>query len=345
MSLAALRSQLVARPWLGGVLLAIGVLVFTAIVAHHIGLPIRDPDGTLGARMVFPFMVLMLFLAGDVAVRVFLGARGTGGSGWRDSATRVARQRWSLPKVGIVLIGFLSFQVVYLCYRNLKSFLPIVTDANWDAFLWRLDRDLLLGHTPAQLLHGLLGTGVAAHLLSSVYLLFLLFVPVSVAASLMWTTDVREGFWYVTAASVNWVLGTASYYLLPSLGPVFYRTGVFDELPTTGVAQLQGWLIDHRSLVIADPLGSGDVQSIAAFASLHISVVFTAFLIARRFGRRRLAMALTAFLVLTALATVYFGWHYLLDDLAGFLIGWLSVVIAAPLTGHRWRHPAAPAAG
>jgi membrane-associated phospholipid phosphatase len=35
------------------------------------------------------------------------------------------------------------------------------------------------------------------------------------------------------------------------------------------------------------------------------------------------------------LATIYFGWHYVLDDLAGILIGVVSVVVGAVLTGNR----------
>jgi len=44
-----------------------------------------------------------------------------------------------------------------------------------------------------------------------------------------------------------------------------------------------------------------------------------------------------AFLALTILATIYFGWHYLADDVAGAFIGWLSVSIAAWATGNRGR--------
>ena len=40
---------------------------------------------------------------------------------------------------------------------------------------------------------------------------------------------------------------------------------------------------------------------------------------------------------MTVLATVYFGWHYLADDFAGALIGWVAVSLGAWATGNRGR--------
>ena len=51
-----------------------------------------------------------------------------------------------------------------------------------------------------------------------------------------------------------------------------------------------------------------------------------------------LRIALWAFLGLTALATIYFGWHYVIDDVAGLAIGAFAVFAAGMLVGI-WRHP------
>ena len=57
-----------------------------------------------------------------------------------------------------------------------------------------------------------------------------------------------------------------------------------------------------------------------------------------------LRIALWAFLGLTMVATLYFGWHYIVDDIAGLMIGAIAVPIAGMATGHlrpampvRWR--------
>ena len=78
------------------------------------------------------------------------------------------------------------------------------------------------------------------------------------------------------------------------------------------------------------------VQSVAGFASLHASIMFSAALIAHLLGSpASCGSALWTFFGLTMLATVYFGWHYVLDDLAGLLIGAVAVVVGALLTGNR----------
>jgi hypothetical protein len=69
------------------------------------------------------------------------------------------------------------------------------------------------------LLHGLLGTGVANEVLSFVYVIYLAFVPISLAAALVWFGDIRNGLWYAMALCLNWVLGAISYYTIPSCSP------------------------------------------------------------------------------------------------------------------------------
>ena len=102
------------------------------------------------------------------------------------------------------------------------------------------------GNDPAVLLHNAFGTTVSAHVLSYVYLFFLPMVPISVTIWLVWSRNVSFGYWFVTAQCITWTLGTASYYLIPTLGPNFafpwlYRaprhsTGVSDapEQPCSG---------------------------------------------------------------------------------------------------------------
>ena len=204
--------------------------------------------------------------------------------------------------------------------------------------LLRLDRALAFGHDPASVLHSLLGTGVTAHFLSFIYISYLMFVPLSLGAALIWSKNESTGYWYVIALCVNWILGVASYYWVPSQGPYFAKHGLFSELPDTGVTKLQDALAAGRDNVLSDPYASDSVQSIAAFASLHVSVIFTAALIAHYvISSRAVRWSMWAYFVFTSTATIYFGWHYLLDDVAGFAIGWIAVWIGALATGHKMR--------
>ena len=111
---------------------------------------------------------------------------------------------------------------------------------------------------------------------------------------------------------------------------------LFNALPETGTSALQQVLLEKRQAFLSDPIGSGQLQSIAAFASLHIGVVFAGALMVHLL-RAPLAMrvGMWVYLALTGLATIYFGWHYIVDDIAGFAIGFLAVYLAGLMTG--WR--------
>ena len=129
------------------------------------------------------------------------------------------------------------------------------------------------------------------------------------------------------------MLGAASYFLLPSLGPIYFDPGAFASLPASEVTNLQAILLDQRVAFLNDPAGSTP-QSIAAFASLHISMSFTAALTAQLLGvGRRLRIALWAWLAVTAVGTVYLGWHYVVDDIAGVLMGAAALGLARVATG------------
>ena len=227
-----------------------------------------------------------------------------------------------------------SFYVSYMAYRNLKAIVPLLRpDDIFDRQLADLDRSMFLGHDPAELLHSALGVGVPTHILSTFYAAFIVFLPLSLAVALVFSRDIRAGLFYATALSVNWVLGAASYFLLPSLGPIYYEPKAFSHLPHSEVTRLQDMLLDQRVEFLIHPT-TATPQSIAAFASLHISMSLTAVLAAHLLGLgKRLKIGLWIWLGMTTLATVYFGWHYFLDDLGGIVIAVGALAVARLLTG------------
>jgi membrane-associated phospholipid phosphatase len=314
--------------------LALAVAIVAWVASYSYNLPLRDPDGLAGPSYIrLPAIVLLFYLA-DVVPRALIDNRGF--HNFRRSVAAYTRQRWTRSRITLVSIGLVSFYVVYVAYRNLKGFLPYVRGGELkDSVLMKLDRALAFDHYPADVLHTVLGTGISAHVLAWSYELFLIFVPLSLGAALVWSKNVSTGFWYVTALCVNWVLGTLSYYWVPSLGPFMAKPSLFADLPHTGVTSLQHTLEVGRQAYIDDPNATSTVQSIAAFASLHVSIIFTAALICHYvIPSRAVRYSMWVYWVLTSISTVYFGWHYLLDDVAGFAIGLLAVWVGAKMTGH-----------
>jgi membrane-associated phospholipid phosphatase len=323
-------------------LLAVVVALVSGAVAVgcalYLGLPLRDPDGFLGPTYVRLPVIVALMLAVDVLPRALRRARSVRTAA--EQILAIARDRWPWRRLRPALVGLLAFYGTYVSYRNLKNFLPLLRHDLVDQELTDLDRVMAGGVPPAQLLHDILGTGVTAHVLSWVYLAFLMFVPASLAVALVSRGRSREASWYVTALCLNWSLGTVSYYILPSMGPVYSQPELFWNLADTGTSQLQNSLLVSRWLVIADPQATDRIQSIAAFASLHVSIVFTAALIGQLVLPSRAARAvLWIYFTLTLTATIYFGWHYIVDDIGGLALGGISVLIAAWGTG-RFRRPA-----
>jgi len=321
-----LADEPIGRAWLAPVAIAAVSASLMLIVALVEGLPLRDPDARyVGSPLALIGLIAGVFLVLDLIPRSWRSAR-QNQTPFPATVVNTFTERWWGKRGLVVLASLLSFYVTYISYRNLKSFLPFVTNENYDKELLESERWIFFGNDPATFLHDLLGTGISAEVLSTVYLAFLTFVPISLAIALIWSNKLRVGVAYVTALSICWILGALSYYALPALGPAFAEPGVFAALPDTGTTRLQEVLLVHRNEVLTDPHATNAVQSVAAFASLHTGVLFAAALVAHRartHGAIRLALWLM--LGLTMIATVYFGWHYIIDDFAGLFIGAVAV--------------------
>jgi len=323
-----------ALAWLAGLGLAILTIVFSAVE----DIPIQDPDSLIPGYIRFPAIVLGA-IAIDVVPRTFVAA-GRPGSGWvrRLGATfrTVLRERWPLSHWKFALNGVVAWYLCYAAFRNVKSMAPFVHEKIYDEPLADLDRFLFAGHDPAAVLHAWFGTGLAAHFFSAVYIVWIALVPVSIAIALVWTRHTRAGEWYVTAVAVDWALGAVLYVLLPTVGPIYSDSSAFAALPETYVSRLQESMWGDRVAVLADPVGAGTLQTIAAFASLHVGIMVTICLVVELVGLPRwVRISSWVFLALTVLATVYLGWHFFVDVIGGAALGAFAVWIAGIATGNR----------
>jgi hypothetical protein len=317
--------------------IVMGALAF--ITGQAVGYPLRDPDGFLGPAWVrLPMLCVGAFIA-DILPRTLWRSRGRL-SRFRVEARLLIREHWTRERITLVVLGLICFYVTYVSYRNLKNFLPFVRGiparVQGDYQLHRFDHWLLFGHDPALVLHDLLGTTLSAHVLSFFYLIFLPMVPISVTIWLVWSRNVSFGYWYVTAQCICWTLGTASYYIIPTLGPNFAFPWLYGNLDTTGVTALQDALYYGRQSVRFDPFANG-VQSVAGFASLHVGVTLLMALVGQYTVRHRIIkIVLWTYMVITVLSTTYFGWHYIADDIAGAVIAFLSFYLGGIATGQKF---------
>jgi membrane-associated phospholipid phosphatase len=320
------------------VTIAVFMGVLAIITGRAVDHPLRDPDGFLGPAWVrLPMLLFGAFVA-DILPRTLWRSRGRMGQ-FRSEARLLIREHWTRDRITLVVLGLVCFYVTYVSYRNLKNFLPFVRAGKTrqgDYELHKFDQWLMFGHDPALLLHDLLGTSISAHALSWIYLIFLPMVPISVTIWLVWSRNVSFGYWYVTAQCICWTLGTASYYMIPTLGPNFASPWLYEDLDTTGVTALQNALYWGRQSVLNDPLASG-VQSVAGFASLHVGVTLLMALVAQYTVRHRvIKIVLWTYMGLVVLSTSYFGWHYIADDIAGAVIAFISFYLGGIATGQKF---------
>jgi hypothetical protein len=204
---------------------------------------------------------------------------------------------------------------LYVCYRNLKS---------WDAFnaphdedLLRFEKWLFLGHSPAHLLHQLIGHDTTAYVLMLVYRSF--HVPRPVVGGRR-TGRHRPDPRRLRVPHLRHVgLDPGRRLLLPDpvAGTVRQRApGLHVPSHQLDHAHADGLLRASGRTLLEQPWAPDAFASISAFASLHVAFSCLILLTLRAHGRYRLAWVMTAYVGATMVATIYFGWHFVVDDVA-----------------------------
>jgi hypothetical protein len=333
-------------------LVGIAVLMGLLAVVAAISLDKRlvDPEGFLGPSWLRLPIIVSAAFALDLVPRTVWVSKFKPVDMPGVFMTRV-RTHWTRERWTLVVMGLVCFYITYVSYRNLKSYLPFVMgETKYDRTLHLVDRMLMFGHEPALVLHGMLGTGISAHVLSYVYLWFLPLVPLALTAWLIWSKNITYGYWFATSQCIAWALGTLSYYALPTLGPGLQYSYIYTDLPHTPTSDLMDSLVGIRQRVVWSGVESA-VQSVAGFASLHCAITLLVALMVQYTVRNRvLRIVFWVNFVLTVIATLYFGWHYIADDVAGIMIALVAFYVGGIASGQKFErhglasHPTADSA-
>ena len=325
-------------PWRQAARLWVVVLGFVGIGmarSAQVDIPFRDPGGAyLQSRVLLTIGVFLGLVALDGLLR----------SGRPFAVPRVLssiRARWTPGRIALAWTALLAYHLTYFVYHNLKSW--DVFNPPRDSLLTQWDRWLFFGHSPAVLLHDLLGQHVAAWVLAVWYETFPTLAVVAFPAAVVLARHTRDAYAAIAAFVWVWILGTATYYALPSLGPFHAAPGDFSGMPHMMIQDTQTHYMAQRDYLLAHPHADGAFAQVSAFASLHVGVTATILGLAWWHRLRRTTMALSVFLAGTMVATVYLGWHFALDIPAGLAIAALAWVLG-PLTVGVRRRPESPRA-
>ncbi|MGC4112809.1 MAG: phosphatase PAP2 family protein [Nocardioides sp.] len=315
-----------------GVLAIIGAVAFNAKLV--------DPDGFIGPSYLRLPTILALGFGIDLIPRTLWVSRGNPSRMPEVFKARL-HSHWTRERVVLVVSGILCFYITYVSYRNLKSQLPFIEgrDHKFDRPLFSMDKSIFLGHEPAIVLHNLLGDGISAEFLSSVYLWFLPLVPLALAVWLVWSRNIAFGYWFAASQCIAWTLGTISYFALPTLGPGFQHPWLYQTIDDTNAGRLMNSLANSRVWAIntsspsLQPLTS-TLSGVAGFASLHVAItLLVALMIQYTTTMRWLKIVFWVNTCCTAVATLYFGWHYVADDVAGVAIALFSFYVGGWASG------------
>jgi hypothetical protein len=320
--------------------IAVGMGLLAIVSAVVFGNPLVDPDGFIGPSYLRLPTILALGFGIDLVPRTLWVSR-LNPRRMPDVFRRRLHSHWTRDRMALVVTGILCFYVTYVSYRNLKSQLPFMLgkDHKFDRELFSLDKALFLGHEPAIVMHNLLGDGLSAEILSSVYLWFLPLVPLALAAWLVWSRNLGFGYWFATSQCIAWSLGTVSYYALPTLGPGFQHPWLYTTIDDTNAGRLMNSLANSRVWAVntsAPTLQSitSTLSGVAGFASLHIAItLLVALMIQYTTTMRWLKIVFWVNTSVTSVATLYFGWHYVADDVAGVAIALVAFYAGAWASG------------
>ncbi len=251
------------------------------------------------------------------------------------------RSAYQPAYIAYVVRAALAVQITLLWFCCLKYVIPYVRPVVFDAELSALDTAMHWGVNPSELAVALTSSMPALlHATDAFYvgyfpILLIFFAYVMIQER---RAHLRDPF--VLGYCLFWLLGGLSYYLFPSMGPIYHQPAVFEGVMqhTPIAAKLNHeLLIDYRAFAAA-PWSHEPMlyYGIAAMPSLHVGACAMFACFARHFGRVPFAIMIVL-TMLMFLGSVITGWHYAIDGYAGALLGWLAYWIAMRFSAARTR--------
>lgn len=231
-----------------------------------------------------------------------------------------------------VAVGVGALVTVSYVFTIIKSQLFVVGSPH-DS--WVISAEVRLFGQP---LYRIVAAWAAMHswavvLCDRVYFLFFHHIAL-VALFLFARADRQEEVRYFLSLSLCYLIGVLSYFLLPTLGPAFYDPDQFSYIrkAVTFTPMIQGLLQRSTQSVASGQLQSIDTYAfIAGMPSLHMAHE-TVMLFFSRKSSVMFVLSLI-FWILSLVAVLVLGWHYLFEALAGVIFALVVVSIALLAAG------------
>lgn len=230
-------------------------------------------------------------------------------------------QRWQLVRdfrflnaISLMFVGFI----------NLKHLIPHINSTLYDPQFAEIERRLFGGKILSQVFIDAF-PHQAAYVLNYGYTFFYTYVALLIFFFIL-QRDEKLTHEVCCVFVCTWFLGIMTVYVVPTLGPCFYFPELFSSLPPTRVTEMQAELWEMKEFVTANPGSRRSVYLISGLPSLHLAIPIIGSVY---FGKinRLLGVVSWTFVWITALTTIYFGWHYLADDIASVVLSVVSIIV------------------
>jgi len=239
------------------------------------------------------------------------------------------RRYWSKHAIALDLRYINVVALVFTCFLHLKHLIPIIHPALFDRQLELLERSWFGGLIATEWLIEFLGAEQAAFW-SGVYDSFYYYIALVIFIFIgVRDRALRDSFF--TYFALTWGLGILMVYSYPTYGPCFVLPEVLSVLPETRVTELQAGLFTLQEFTLANPQDPRGLFMISGYPSIHLALPLGASWYLWRLHPALGSLSLL-FSLLTAVATVYFGWHWVVDDFGSLVLAGLSVLLAKRLT-------------
>lgn len=309
--LSSLLQGLSARPDV------LGSLIFLPLVFILCGLWGIRPNLDLLFTWTLPWLISLVIVVISTFILFFV-VRGVQGR------FREARQE-KLSLKGFAINAILLLVLSWI-YSHLKAGV-FLGGRSYDPLFYQIDCWLFGGHEPWVMARQVL-PAIAGPVLNVVYMIL---YPL-ILGSALWlslTRQQKRSDDLICAVTLTYLVGGLCYFILPAWGPVYFNASASPAEWSSLAQSVQNRLLVATQEVLASP-GDAIIKPwvyIAAFPSLHISLAVVLWWY--RQENRLCQWFFGSFVFLTAISTVYLGWHYAIDWLGGLVIA----VVAIAITG------------
>ena len=234
------------------------------------------------------------------------------------------------------LIVALIFSIFSTAFSINKALIGVEIGFNWDTFLSRIDRLILLGSYPHEFFLWVPKNKFIFLAYEVTYLLWFYVYYFSISAVAARLIPDNLGQRFLLSSVICWFCGgNVIAAIFNSSGPIFFELhGIYSYLPY--ITSMQDGAISTGSfaLTIKDRLlesfTSFNFSSISAFPSMHVASTLLLCFFSKEVSRLTFGLSIV-FFILIFTGSFILLWHYLVDAIAGSIIAVVSWLVAGKI--------------